>query len=71
MTWHGKPHPVGDRGQRYEITFLDADGVRKTLGWTGDADGAEQMANVIRSHPTWDSPAIIDRQQPSREEGTP
>lgn len=60
----GKPHQVGDRGQRYEVTFFDPDANRRrVLGWSPTAEGAQQMASAVESHPAWQSPEIRDRQR--------
>src|SRR5689334_25301932 len=41
----GKPHPVGDKGQRYEVTVFDTGkNERIVVGWTNDAATARSMA---------------------------
>jgi hypothetical protein len=57
----GKPHHVGDRGQRYEVSFEDVGGKRMVFGWSDDMAGAERMMASIRLHPTWVQPAVRDR----------
>jgi len=72
MTWGGgKPHTnVGDRGQRYEVTYQDGDeGPRKVLGWSDTLDGAEGFCDAVRVHPSWRNPLIRDRE--STDECTP
>lgn len=60
----GKPHAVGDRGQRYEVR---ATGYPKTeesiIGWSDGLDGAEKMAAAIRQAPGCTSTVIWDRQE--------
>lgn len=59
----GKPHAVGDRGQRYEVSFFDpATNERRVLGWTDDAEAARGMADGVDAHPSWDFPCVTDRQ---------
>lgn len=58
----GKPHAVGDRGQRFEVTFFDpAANVRKVLGWTETAEDAQRMVNAVEAHPSWMFPQVWDR----------
>lgn len=62
MTWGGgNPHAVGDRGQRYEVTFGD-DGTRKVIGWSATLEGARQFCMAVHAHPTWTAPEIWDRE---------
>lgn len=56
----GKPHAVGDRGQRYEVSFLE-DGVRRRMGWTGNLDAALDMVEAVRLHSVCTEPQILDR----------
>jgi hypothetical protein len=62
MTFNGKPHRVGDRGQRYEVTFLNDMNVVQVFGWTSTLGGAAAMCISIELHPTWGGPRIYDRQ---------
>lgn len=57
----GKPHNVGDRGQRYEVTYVDSMGTRKVFGWSETKAGAESFVECVTAHPTWHSPEIRDR----------
>lgn len=58
----GKPHEVGDRGQRYQVTFFNpAKNQRQVLGWTDDAEAARRMADNVEKHPSWEYPQISDR----------
>lgn len=58
----GKPHAVGDRGQRFEITFFDPEqDARRVLGWSADAEGAQRMAASVSAHPSWRDPEVRDR----------
>lgn len=56
----GKPHEVGDRGQRYEISFFDGE-KRRVLGWTDIGEVAQTMASSVHKHPVWSEPEIRDR----------
>lgn len=60
----GKPHNVGDKGQRYEVR---ATGYPKTeesvIGWTDNLDGADRMAGAVRKAPGCTSTVIFDRQE--------
>jgi hypothetical protein len=60
----GKPHNVGDKGQRYEVR---ATGYPKdelsVIGWCPTLDGAERMASAIRQAPGCLSTEIFDRQE--------
>ena len=62
----GKPHTnVGDRGQRYEVTFEDPVlNLRRVLGWSDTVAGAEQMVRGIKAHPSWCNPEVVDRHEP-------
>lgn len=63
----GKPHHVGDRRQRYEVRYVDADdGIEKVFGWTDETDGGA-MVECINLHPVWNSPRVVDRQAKSKE----
>ena len=58
----GKPHAVGYRGQRYEVTFFNpATFSRQVLGWCDTIEGAESMAAGVNMHPAWEQPQIEDR----------
>lgn len=58
----GMPHEVGDRGQRFEVSFYDPDqNKRRTLGWSETIESARQMAAAIESHPRWQFVQILDR----------
>lgn len=59
----GKPHEVGDRGQRYEVTYVDEhDNKRKVFGWSNTMTFAQAMVSSILAHPTWESPEVKDRE---------
>ena len=61
----GKPHAVGDRGQRYEVTFFNTATLkRQVLGWSETREGANRMADGINAHPAWEQPQIVDRHKP-------
>ncbi len=66
----GKPHAVGDRGQRYEVRYFDVgdwDDEREpcVLGWTDTLESAKRMVGAISRHPTWCDGEIHDRHHPS------
>lgn len=61
----GKPHNVGDKGQRYEVL---AHGYPKkdetdVIGWSDTLEGAERMMNAILKAPGCTSAKIFDRQE--------
>ena len=59
----GKPHHVGDIGQRYEVTFYDPiANARKVFGWSDTPEGARAMADAVQAHPSWQFPQLTDRQ---------
>lgn len=59
----GKPHKVGDRGQRYEVHVAGypnpGDNV---IGWSDKLDGAIRMAAAIAKAPGAGAAYIVDRQ---------
>jgi len=55
--------PTGDRGQRYEVSYLAEDGERKVFGWANDVIGAEAMVGSINLHPSMSRPQIKDRER--------
>lgn len=58
----GKPHAVGDRGQRFEVTYYDPyDHKRRVFGWSETERGAKVMADSIEKNPSWSHPQIRDR----------
>lgn len=58
----GKPHEVGDRGQRYEVTTFDEnEDKRIVIGWTDDAEQARKMADAAELRPSWKWPHVVDR----------
>lgn len=63
----GKPHAVGDRGQRYEVTFFNpAAFKRQVLGWSETLEGAESMVAGVNAHPAWEQAQIEDRRPEPR-----
>jgi hypothetical protein len=59
----GKPHAVGDRGQRYEVSFYDPEaGKRRVMGWSNTLDGARSFMDAIDAHPVWTDPRVRDRE---------
>ena len=58
----GKPHTVGDQGQRYEVSVYDEDkGERVVCGWSDDPEIARQMATSFAKRPGWSLEQILDR----------
>lgn len=58
----GKPHGVGDRGQRYEVSYFDpAANERRVMGWTDDLATAQRMADAVERHPSWCFGWLTDR----------
>jgi hypothetical protein len=58
----GKPHQVGDRGQRYEISCFDqVSKERIVIGWTNDAETAADMRAGAEMRPTWCECQVKDR----------
>ena len=51
---------IGDRGKRYEVRYIDTKGNEKVMGW---AEDPENLVKVIKLHPTYHSPKVIDRQK--------
>ena len=50
----GKPHAVGDRGQRYEVTAFDPNkNTRFIVGWSDTDIGAQNLAGGVEKHPSW------------------
>lgn len=59
---------VGDRGQRYEVTYYDTgDDQRKVFGWTDDAESARRMCDSVEKHPEWKWAQLRDRTAPGEE----
>jgi hypothetical protein len=56
--WDCKDH-VGYKGQRYEVRYIDGDGVEQVMGWTNDAND-NAFTDAIKAHPVWHSPKIVD-----------
>lgn len=53
---------VGDRGQRFEVSFFDPDtDARRVLGWSETREGASAFERAIESHPSWCAPQVRDR----------
>jgi hypothetical protein len=68
MTWGGgQPHNVGDKGQRYEVTYRDPErdkdepDKRRVFGWSDTYEGARRMVDSIMLHPVWCGGEIQDR----------
>ncbi len=56
----GKPHNVGDKGQRYEVRAVSMQGKEFVVGWTEHPDGGG-LVKIIEEHPVWVLSQIIDR----------
>lgn len=53
---------TGDKGQRFEVRFLDeSESNEHIFGWSDTIEGAKVMADAINLHPSFHSPIIIDR----------
>jgi len=59
----GKPHNVGDRGQRYEVRATGYPKAEQSvICWCSNLAAAESMADAIRQAPGCTSTEIYDRQ---------
>ncbi len=47
-------------GQRYQVTYRDGLGTRRTFGWAGTEQAAQAMVRAIEKHSAWRSAKIID-----------
>ena len=58
----GKPHAVGDKGQRYEVRWeqVDKPGER-VMGWALTENGAKQMAEGFALAPYVKRTWVVDR----------
>lgn len=53
---------VGDRGQRFEIRYIDeVTGAEKVMGWAPTKEGADGMADAMKSSPYVRETRVIDR----------
>lgn len=61
----GKPHNVGDRGQRYEVLAngYPKDQTDNVIGWSDTLEGADRMMSAILRAPGCTSARIFDRQE--------
>lgn len=61
----GKPHNVGDKGQRYEVraTGYPKENHMSVIGWSDDVVGAERMMKAILLAPRCTSAEIFDRRE--------
>lgn len=61
----GKPHAVGDRGQRYEVLAngYPKDQTDNVIGWSDTLEGADRMMEAILLAPRCTSARIFDRQE--------
>ena len=53
---------VADKGQRYEVRYIDGEGIERVMGW---ADEPKNLVDAIKLHPSFHSPRVIDRQPKS------
>lgn len=61
----GKPHAVGDKGQRYEVSVFDeGKKERIVIGWSNDAAVARSMADSAELRPSWTFAQVRDRSAP-------
>ncbi len=49
---------IGDKGQRYEIHCIDADGKDFLMGWSNNPDW---FLETVKLHPSFHSRYVIDR----------
>ena len=60
------PSRIGDKGQRYTVVFKgfheDAPDVEQALGYSVTLKGAEDLTEIVKAHPEWHSPRIVDRE---------
>jgi hypothetical protein len=56
---------VGDKGQRFEIRYIDETGAEKVMGWAPTRDGADGMARAMALAPYVRETSIIDRNPPT------
>jgi hypothetical protein len=61
----GKPHAVGDKGQRYEVraTGVIKEGEEHVIGWSDKLETAVSLRDGILLHPCATSAKIFDRQE--------
>ena len=61
----GKPHNVGDKGQRYEVLAngYPKDQTDNIIGWSNTLEGARSMMEAIILAPRCTSARIFDRQE--------
>lgn len=61
----GKPHEVGDRGQRFQVSVYDEDaGARQVVCWLEDETQANKIAESVVLRPGWTKAEILDRENP-------
>lgn len=60
MTLHCRDN-VGDKGQRYEVTYCDEIGQRFVFGWAETLEGTEVMEKSINLNPSMLRPIVRDR----------
>jgi hypothetical protein len=58
-------HPIGDKGQRYEIWCKDGEH-DLCIGWS---DNPNSFASMVEKHPVWHSRRVVDRHQQVKQEG--
>lgn len=49
----GKPHEVGDRGKRYEITVFDIDKGRRTVIAWQESEPTDKLLRSLETRPGW------------------
>jgi hypothetical protein len=61
----GKPHNVGDKGQRYEVLAhgYPKNELDNVIGWCNTLEGAYEMMKAILHAPGCTSAKIFDRQE--------
>jgi hypothetical protein len=57
------PDRIGDKGQRFEISYVDEDGRRIIFGWAATQDGADSFLHSIALNPSMRDGEVRDRQE--------
>lgn len=52
---------IGDKGQRYRVTYTDWEGNEKPYGWCETMEHAQRMLETIAMWPSAKSGVIYDR----------
>lgn len=55
------PERTGDKGQRFEVRAVDANGKEFVIGWCNDPEATIYL-KMVDVHPSWHAPKIVDRE---------